>query len=91
MVPKESTSENTATTCFWTESLIYVIELSLTIVVNRRDVFNLMVALKFIALWRKMNLFGLITHWYLVDRSLRFVFMIIKCKKNYLVPPLLTL
>jgi len=28
--------------------------------------------------------FGLITHWYLVNRSLRFVFMIIKCKEFYL-------
>jgi len=28
--------------------------------------------------------FGLITHWYLVNCSLRFVFMIIKCKEFYL-------
>jgi len=28
--------------------------------------------------------FGLITHWYLVNRSLRFVVMIIECKEFYL-------
>jgi len=27
--------------------------------------------------------FGLIKHWYLVNRSLRFVFMIIECKEFY--------
>jgi len=31
--------------------------------------------------------FGLITHWYLVNYSLRFVFMIIKCKVFYCFAP----
>jgi len=40
-------------------------------------------------IWLKDNsgtkrTFGLITHWYLVNRSLRFDFMIIECKEFYL-------